>query len=63
MSMAETLKYRAFLSYSHADAVAAKRVHSRLEGFRIDSDLVGRETLTGVIPRNTATDFPRPTRI
>lgn len=48
--MAETFKYRAFLSYSHADTRAAKRVHARLEGFHIDKELVGRETPTGPIP-------------
>ena len=48
--MAETLRYRAFLSYSHADTGVAKRVHGRLEGFRIDKDLVGRETPSGQIP-------------
>jgi formylglycine-generating enzyme required for sulfatase activity len=48
--MAETFKYRAFLSYSHADTGVAKRVHGRLEGFRIDKDLVGRETPSGPIP-------------
>jgi formylglycine-generating enzyme required for sulfatase activity len=48
--MAGTFKYRAFLSYSHADSAAAKRVHGRLEGFRIDNDLVGRITPTGPIP-------------
>ena len=48
--MAETFKYRAFLSYSHADTGAAKRVHGRLEGFHIDKDLVGRVTPAGPIP-------------
>jgi formylglycine-generating enzyme required for sulfatase activity len=48
--MAEAFKYRAFLSYSHADTRAAKRVHERLEGFRIDRDLIGRETPAGPIP-------------
>jgi hypothetical protein len=48
--MAETFKYRAFLSYSHADSGAAKRVHGRLEGFHIDKDLVGRNTPAGPIP-------------
>lgn len=46
----ETFKYRAFLSYSHADTKWAKRVHARLEGFHIDKDLVGRKTSTGPIP-------------
>ena len=43
-------KYRAFLSYSHADTGTAKRVHRRLEGFHIDQALVGRVTPTGPIP-------------
>jgi formylglycine-generating enzyme required for sulfatase activity len=43
-------KYRAFLSYSHADTAAAKRVHSYLENYRIGQDLVGRETQAGPIP-------------
>src|SRR5580692_2167480 len=47
----EPLKYRAFLSYSHRDSAAAKRLHSRLEAFRIDKDLVGRETAMGPIPK------------
>jgi formylglycine-generating enzyme required for sulfatase activity len=44
------LRYRAFLSYSHADTAIATRVHGRLEGFRIDQELVGRTTSTGPIP-------------
>ena len=51
MAALETLKYRAFLSYSHRDSAAAKRLHSRLEGFRIDKDLVGRATEMGPIPK------------
>jgi hypothetical protein len=53
--MAETFKYRAFLSYSHADSGAAKRVHGRLEGFHIDKDLVGRNTPAGPSPRAART--------
>ena len=51
--MAETLpfKYRAFLSYSHHDNGWAKWLHARLEGFRIDEDLIGRETPVGPVPR------------
>lgn len=45
------LKYRAFLSYSHADTGVAMRVHRRLEGFHIDKVLVGRVTPTGPIPK------------
>jgi cell division protein FtsB len=44
-------KYRAFISYSHADTSWAKWLHTKLEGFRIDKDLVGRETATGQIPK------------
>jgi MTH538 TIR-like domain (DUF1863) len=45
-------KYRAFLSYSHADAKVAKRLHNSLEGFRIDKDLIGRATPMGPIPKS-----------
>ncbi len=45
-----TIKYRAFISYSHADTAWAKWLHRGLEGFRIDKDLAGRETATGAIP-------------
>jgi formylglycine-generating enzyme required for sulfatase activity len=48
--MAEAIKYRAFLSYSHIDASVAKRVHGMLESFHIDKDLVGRATAAGPIP-------------
>jgi hypothetical protein len=44
------LKYRAFISYSHADTGWARWLHRGLEGFRIDKDLAGRTTATGVIP-------------
>lgn len=45
-------KYRAFLSYSHRDTAEAKRLQGRLEGFRIDKDLVGRETPMGPTPKH-----------
>ncbi len=47
-----SLKYRAFLSYSHADTGVAQRVHRRLEDFHIDKDLIGRVTSTGPIPKS-----------
>ena len=40
-------KYRAFLSYAHADTKWAKWLHGQLEGFRIDKDLAGRITPLG----------------
>lgn len=46
------LKYRAFISYSHANASWAKYLHRALEGFRIDKDLVGRETAIGPVPKS-----------
>ena len=48
----KTLKYRAFLSYSHADTSVAKRVHARLEVFRIDKDLIGRATQSEPVPES-----------
>jgi hypothetical protein len=46
------LKYRAFISYSHADTVWAKWLHRGLEGFHIDKDLAGRGSATGTIPKS-----------
>jgi len=43
--------YRAFLSYSHRDQAWGKWLHSALEGFRIDKELVGRATPAGPVPR------------
>ncbi len=45
------LKYRAFISYSHADTVWAKWLHRGLESFHIDKDLAGRVTATGQVPQ------------
>ncbi len=50
MSDTGTLKYRAFISYSHADTGWARWLHRALESFRIDKDLAGRETPAGTIP-------------
>ena len=44
-------RYRAFISYSHADTKSANWLHGRLESFRIDRDLVGRQTAVGLIPK------------
>ena len=46
-----SLKYRAFISYSHADTKWAKWLHRALESFRIDKDLIGRKTGAGTIPK------------
>jgi tetratricopeptide (TPR) repeat protein len=44
-------RYRAFISYSHADTKWANWLHGRLESFRIDRDLIGRQTAMGLIPK------------
>jgi TIR domain len=50
MTEAVEFRYRAFLSYAHADTSWAKWLHGRLEAFRIDRDLAGRATSIGVVP-------------
>ena len=57
MAASAPCKYRAFLSYSHHDTGVAKRLHGRLEGFRIDKDLVGRDTAMEPIPKRLAPIF------
>ena len=47
----EQPRYRAFLSYSHADTPAAARLHRWLETYRIPPRLVGLETPRGKVPR------------
>jgi len=42
--------YRSFLSYSHADQKWAKWLHTRLEHFKVDKDLIGRLTVHGRVP-------------
>jgi hypothetical protein len=44
-------KYHAFLSYGHRDVSWAKWLHGQLEGFRLDKDLIGRETAIGPVPK------------
>jgi hypothetical protein len=39
------------LSYSHRDKAWAKWLHAALEGYRIEKDLVGRETPVGPVPK------------
>ncbi len=51
MPSAVALKYRAFISYSHADSRRGVRLHRQLEAYRIDHDLAGRVTAMGPVPR------------
>src|ERR1041385_7788248 len=48
--MANGYKYRAFISYSHADEAWGKWLHQKLERYRVTSKLVGRTTRNGVVP-------------
>jgi tetratricopeptide (TPR) repeat protein len=50
MTSAIDFKYRAFLSYSHADTPLAQWLHPRLERFPL-RDLAGRATPLGPVPR------------
>lgn len=45
----EGIRYRAFISYSHKDARAARWLHRRLEGYRIPRRLVGRSGERGPV--------------
>src|SRR5262249_23768256 len=46
-----TVRYRAFLSYSHRDSRWAKWLHGAVAGYRIDKGLVGRKTVVGPVPQ------------
>src|SRR5262249_51376223 len=44
------MRYRAFLSYSHADRKVAAWLHRKLERYRVPKALVGRQTPLGPAP-------------
>lgn len=44
------MRYRGFISYSHADKRVAAQVHRWLEAYRVPRRLVGRETAVGPVP-------------
>ena len=50
-------RYRAFISYSHADAGFGRRLHRRLEAYALPGRLVGRATPRGPVPRRLAPIF------
>jgi tetratricopeptide (TPR) repeat protein len=45
------IRYRAFLSYAHADRGWGRWLHGRLEQFRLDADLAARATLAGPVDK------------
>jgi eukaryotic-like serine/threonine-protein kinase len=52
-----TVRYHAFVSYSHADSAWAAWLHKALETYRVPSRLVGTKTGAGVIPRRLVPIF------
>lgn len=50
-------RYRAFISYSHQDAAAGRRLHRRLERYVVPKRLVGRTTARGPVPRRLGPIF------
>lgn len=50
-------RYRAFISYSHQDAAAGRRLHRRLERYVVPKRLVGRTTARGSVPRRLGPIF------
>ncbi|HEX4861088.1 MAG TPA: hypothetical protein VFV07_07605, partial [Rhizomicrobium sp.] len=48
--VAETFKYRAFISYSHADTAWVDWLHRALESYRVPRGLAGMATSGGAIP-------------
>ncbi len=55
--MEPQFKYRAFISYSHANEDWAKWLHRSLETYRVPKHLVGRETPFGPVPERLAPVF------
>lgn len=55
--MADSYKYKAFISYSHADEKWASWLHKALESYRPPKGLVGRETPYGPVPERFAPVF------
>lgn len=55
--MAETYKYKAFISYSHRDEKWAAWLHKALETYRIPKKLIGQPTDFGPVPERIAPVF------
>ena len=50
-------RYRAFISYSHADKRVAEWLHRALETYHVPQKLVGRSTRVGIVPRRLTPIF------
>src|SRR5690606_36295720 len=50
-------RYRSFISYSHADERAARKLHRWLESYRLPRSVAGRSTARGEIPRRLSPIF------
>ncbi len=48
--MAETFRYKAFISYSHADRRIARWLHKAVETYRLPASVVGQKTPLGPAP-------------
>lgn len=57
MEPGEKYLYRAFISYSHADANVAAWLHRALESYRLPGKLIGVETAVGPVPRRLTPIF------
>ncbi len=55
--MSEQSKYRAFISYSHADEKWAAWLHRALETYKIPKHLIGKPTDFGPVPERLAPIF------
>lgn len=51
MSNLVPFKYKAFLSHSHRDKAWGEWLHRALENYKIDKELIGRETSVGPVPK------------
>ena len=57
MEGSRAFRYRAFISYSHADEIWATWLHRRLERYRVPSRLVGKAGPHGNVPRRIGRCF------
>jgi tetratricopeptide (TPR) repeat protein len=55
--LADKFKYKAFISYSHADEKWAAWLHKALETYRVPRHLVGQDTAYGPVPDRIAPIF------